>query len=775
MLDLIKIKKGIEPDSYWLLRAQVRLSSRSKVVLMFTGASVFDVSVDGDFVEEGPHRSAEVVSECQSLEIDLEAGVHAFSVLLHHEGVTTRLMEAHVAPFFAYSLEVEGELVPLEWRMQECNAFRRTNRRIGCVLGWSEWLDTRLLPEGWKQVGFDDSDWSIATPEPDQLDASIIDLGTIQRHRHQCEMIAQGKLVPMSMHDHDPAMSFAIRDLNPSKLPVAGQWWRYDLGRVQLGHIELEMDLPEGVLVQVAYAEDLTQGRVVPYLKSGGGTDSCPLDTFVSKGGRQTFRPLKPKGGRFLELHVITTQGPINLEQISFIERCYYPEAEEGAFDCDDPLLNRIWQVGVDTLRSCAEDAITDNPSRERGQWLGDAVGPGMDILAVAYSDMRPLVRGLRQAAQCVGDDGMIPAVFPGTQEYLPSFSIQWVSAIPHYYQLTRDLSVLKDLYPAAVKNLEVFQPYRVSGGLRRNPDWWNFVDWGYSGSASVFNEGCRDAETLDPALSLFYLAALKDLATWSQHLDYVDKAESYTQQYQKLHDELVSGMFAKFEPTLGYHACALALREQLFSGDDFKHCVAFLKSHLLACFPNNPEAPRLADTRVESQQLITPFFMHFSLPALVEAGEMDFVLEQIQTCWGWMLADGITTWYEVFDPRWSHCHQWSGCPTWILSRYVLGLKARFDDGVGCFDWCFEPGSLTRASGRLPLPTAGATVSVVWHLETDGSYRVELDSSQAISLSVGGKRLDFEHGRNAFSCRRDLSSGSNRWSYCGLPEAVESL
>ena len=64
----------------------------------------------------------------------------------------------------------------------------------------------------------------------------------------------------------------------------------------------------------------------------------------------------------------------------------------------------------------------------------------------------------------------------------------------------------------------------------------------------------------------------------------------------------------------------------------------------------------------------------------------------------------GRTTWVEVFDTRWSHCHQWSGAPTWQLSRYVLGLDPRFDRAINSFDLILHPGSLQQANGRIPLP-----------------------------------------------------------------------
>ncbi|MDQ8193695.1 family 78 glycoside hydrolase catalytic domain [Coraliomargarita sp. SDUM461004] len=755
MLNLFKIGEGLETDSYWQLRAQVELAERTRVVLRFTGASWFELALNGDFIEEGPHRTPECAIEYQSVEFHLEPGLHVFAVLLHYEGVTTRLMEADVEPFFAYACELAGKSHALEWRIQKCEAFRRTGRRIGCVLGWSEWVDTRLLAKNWKLADFDDSDWTLMLPEVDLLKSTPINMAEMQRHRCRCEVIEQGNLAPMSMYDHDPAMSFAIRDLNPTEIPVGGLWWRYDLGRVQLGHVDFELDLPAGALVQVAYAESLTQGRVVPYLKSGGGTDSCPLDTFVAQGGRQKFRPMKPKGARYIELHVLANAASIRMHAFDFVERCYYPVSSEGSFETSDPLLNRIWQVGVDTLRSCAEDVITDNPSRERGQWLGDVVGPGMDILSVAYSDLRPLARGLRQAAQCAREDGLIPAVYPGTREYLPSFSIQWVSALPQYYKLGGDLAMLKELYPAACKNINFFEPYRVRGGLRRNPDLWNFVDWGYQGSASVFLDNSPQDVSMDPALSFFYLKALKSLSWWAERIGQHEDVASYDAKYQTLLEELKQTSLSQFSPDMGFHSAALALGQGLFTDSDCERCVEFLQEHIESCFPNNLSAPRLSDTRVESTQLITPFFMHFVLPVLAENGAIEFVIEQFRSCWGWMLDQGVTTWFEVFDTRWSHCHQWSGCPTWIMSRYILGLQPRFDLGERVYHFRPMAGGMSYAKGTYPT-SSGALIDLSWKLQDDGVFQCSIRTTENIRLQLADGRellvngeLDFEYHQGA--------------------------
>jgi hypothetical protein len=166
-----------------------------------------------------------------------------------------------------------------------------------------------------------------------------------------------------------------------------------------------------------------------------------------------------------------------------------------------------------------------------------------------------------------------------------------------------------------------------------------------------------------------------------------------------------------------GYHVAALALRAGMLDEKQKPLALAFIKKHILNCFPNNPDAPRLSDPGVQSTQLITPYFAHFLFPSLILSGEADFVLDRYRKCWGWMLSEGRTTILEVFDPRWSHCHQWAACPSWQLSRFCLGLHPRGDRGADQFDLRLRPGSLKHATGRVPFP--GGTIDVQWERKGD--------------------------------------------------------
>ena len=533
----------------------------------------------------------------------------------------------------------------------------------------------------------------------------------------------------------DPAARFFLRDLAPTDLPPQGVWRRYDLGRVRLGRPNFTLDLPAGAVVEFALSEQLRHERVAPWITLSD-SDSCNLDHFVARGGVQQFAPLTPKGGRFLEVHVLAPPDSVQWHDEAFVERVFYGEAQ-GAFRCDDERLNTIWRVGVETHRACSEDALTDNPTRERGQWAGDVVTVGLDIAGAAFSDLGMCRRGLVACAQSARDEGLVAGLCPGTNRYLSTFAAQWLAACVHFWELTGDRELLEQLFPFAERNLADFESHLTPGGLDKSLG-WGFVDWGY-----VPNAGASDM-----GVNLHYLAALRAMKRWCDALG--QDAKRYRDLDERM-SALVGDYYASQSDgeSTGYHRTALGLRLGFFEGESEAEAVEFLKTHILRCFPNDASAPRLSDPRAGNPRLITPYFAHFALPELIKRGEMDFVLEQYRRCWGWALGDGRTTWLEVFDTRWSHCHQWSGCPTWQLSRYVLGLWPRGDLGAGHFDLAPRVGSLQNASGRVPLPGDERTIGVSWQRDGDELvYRLETPTPLVLQWKASFRRV----------CRRESKS-----------------
>lgn len=701
-------EKPEDHDLYVAFRAEFDLPTATTVEFRVFGAMWYVGWLDGAQFCEGPARFPKAFPEYQTFAVPLAAGRHAVAFTVNHTGIPTRLID-FCEPFLGCVARVGGREVPLAWRASRLTGFTPHVRRVNPQLSFIEWCDTRQLPVGWQLAGFNDAAWTVPV-------AVTRDLGPLRplasantrSIEHPLTPLASGTFTETFGYERDdiPARFF-LRDLAPAELPPQGVWRRYDAGRVRLMRPRFELDLPAGTVVEFAYCEALVHGRVSPYITLSCG-DSCNLDHYVARGGPQEFCPLAPRGGRFLEVHIFAPAGAVKFLRESVVERCYYGDAA-GSLKTGDALLDRLWATGVESHRACSEDAITDNPTRERGQWAGDVVTVGMDVAASAFADLRLCRRSLVHCAQCARDDGMVAGLCPGGIGYLTTYAAQWVTACLHYWELTGERDILDQLWPYAERNLAAFALHCSADGLKDEAG-WGFVDWGY-----VRNPGPSDM-----GVNCHYLTALHSGIRWAETLGHADRAAAHRAQAEKIH-ALIARYFAgelaapgDAWTRIGYHRAALGLRLGFFGGAQADAGRAFLREHMLRCFPNRHDAPRLSDPAANNPQLITPYFGHFALPALIEHGDMDFVLGQYRTCWGWALRDGRTTLLEVFDTRWSHSHQWGGCPTWQLSRHLLGLQSRFDRGDHHYDVALHTGSHPAAEGTLPLPGRTDYLSIAW-------------------------------------------------------------
>ncbi len=258
----------------------------------------------------------------------------------------------------------------------------------------------------------------------------------------------------------------------------------------------------------------------------------------------------------------------------------------------------------------------------------------------------------------------------------------------------------------------------------------WAFIDWGY----------VPNPEPADMGLNLHYYLALQNMVKWSGLINRKDRIAEYERLEAQIFT-IIQKWFVKNSENgrylwdkIGYHRIVLGILAGFIPPDQQKEAVAFVKKHILNCFPNNPDAPRLSDPGANNPQLITPYFSHFAFQVLIEQGEMDFVLNQYRKCWGWALEDDRTTWLEVFDTRWSDCHQWAGSPTWQLSRYVLGLHPQFDQRVNQFKLDLHTGDLIRANGKVPLPD-GKTIQVKWE-KVDNTIHYQIIVSEPVTIQI---------------------------------------
>ncbi len=754
-----------QPDSYAAFRAAFALDAPATVTLHVLGAAWYQGYCDQRWMVEGPDRFPLNRPEYQTVTLQLAGGAHELAFFVHHAGVSTRML-LDQPPFLWCRAWRGGEEIDLPWRAAALTGYASQVRRINPQLAWVEWADTRQ-PTATDLVVLSapGMTWTDPVPAPVTLPpAGPSTLRVIAPTLHELAPIAQGPLAtPFGYERDDPSWRFFAADRRCVDCWPEGRWWRFDLGRVRLGRASITLDAPAGTVVEFAYAEALQAGVVSPCINWSAGT-SCNLDHYVARGGVQTFTPLTPRGGRYVEVHATPPfrQRQAELRSARCLERVYYPPTQ-ATFRCEDDRLNRIWEVGVATYRGCAEDALVDNPTRERGQWMGDVATVGMAIGAVAYHDLDLIRRGLLHAALCAREDGLVAGLCPGGSTHPVSYALQWITAMLHYHRLTGDASLLHELHDAAERNLTAVdagyapapadvtdQSALLASGLGKLKS-WTFIDWGY------------DHALGHAAYELHYLEAVESMIHWCALL------HREATPHQRRADELRAFLRRKLEAILAVHGwdgCALqdlvlAARLGFFTGDKLTAVLDQVERHYAACYPNDRTAPRAHTPTLEYRGLITPYFAHYSFPEMLRHGRADFVLEQTRRCWGWMLECGVTTWMEVFEPRWTHCHQWAGCPTWQLSRYGSGLWARYDLAPHHFELTVPCLPLQQVEVNLPIfGQPGKFVRVRWDRQGEQlAYRITSDHPLTLALTGADPRtLALSAGQ-----AETLSAKAGRW------------
>jgi len=159
-------------QNFWLCARKTFqvLEELGLATLNITADSRYVVWINGERIGQGPIRSWPFAYHYDTYDVTerLKPGDNVIAILGLHYGVGT----------FQYITNPGGLLAQLEiksadgntqtistdgsWRVMENPAYDRRTPRISCQQAWVEHFDARLEPEGWQDVGFDDSGWKQA-------------------------------------------------------------------------------------------------------------------------------------------------------------------------------------------------------------------------------------------------------------------------------------------------------------------------------------------------------------------------------------------------------------------------------------------------------------------------------------------------------------------------------------------------------------------------------------------------------------------------------------
>lgn len=532
---------------------------------------------------------------------------------------------------------------------------------------WLEDFDGQCAPADWTSNDFDDSEWSPARvlfAAQDEASPYRLTRRTLPHLREgawdELPAIEAGTIEiaaaePPFGYVTSPSAQELAQPLEVRSGEVL-QYFVFDAGRVRAGRLRVELEAEAGSVCELMYTEAPSiNGRRSQRDHFAGQRVEGYTDIYRARGGRQIYEPGSLRSFWYLR---IALRGPARIHSVRLAD-VSYPFEQRGRFECSDKELNRIFDVGLDTCRSCARDTFEDTPYYEQLQYLGDARIQAL-ISYVVSGDSRLAENALQQLAESQGLLGLPQARYPSRQvQWIPSFALGWVAMLAEHLLYTGRIEVARQLFAVAENCLEAFTRWESATGLLTALPGWNFIDWNYPGLGSA-----AKAEELDVCSSLLYLEALHKGAWLARELKRYTCARAWRRRARNLRHAIEGAAWreragyisdAVVQDRFSRHSNALALSEGVLRGERAQSVVAGL-----GC-----------DSRLRPTSFYFDFHVH---RAYLKLRRPDLMLRNMRA-WGRMLNLGARTWWETMPTARSDCHAWSATPSFNFLNGILGVR----------------------------------------------------------------------------------------------------
>ena len=496
----------------------------------------------------------------------------------------------------------------------------------------------------------------------------------------------------------------------------------YDVGGKQLARFSIDIEAPEGTIVDVAFTEDTIGKRpwVMKRRMIYMGT------RFITREGMNHFETFNPYGTRFVHINILNNQNKtVTLHQVKMISQVY-PFTKTGSFECSDPLMNALWEMGWRTLRVCSEDSYVDTPFRERGLYAGDALPEYATTLATA-GDSRLIKRCLELFQD------MYAPLFTGTdgKEKLGDFPLITTLYWAWYLNRTNDKHFAGKLYPA-YKNMitRIGNAHTQPNGLIEAD--YVFVEWtkirrnNYSNT--FFNAlYARNCELL--AMIAGQLGH-KDDSVW-----FSTKARQVIHALQTCCWDDRKGAYydgiAKDTPVKSYYPISSAIMSL------FGYTTPQQEEKLKIFYE---ETLKDIGSKVRDG-LATSYGGFYVLGALYRQGYAGRAEHFIRRYYSPMLFYLDDTMWEDFAENselltsGTLSHAWSSAPTYYMTTEVLGVKLGFPELMSADSILIAPQAenITWARGNVPHPKGN--IYVDWHIKGNALY-VNYTAPEGLTIKV---------------------------------------
>ena len=369
---------------------------------------------------------------------------------------------------------------------------------------------------------------------------------------------------------------------------------------------------------------------------------------------------------RFLEIFAIDTsvkfQVVVEDAEVTAVSAVDMDEVE-ALMDLPED-LQKIDRASLKTLQDCMQHVFEDGPKRDRRLWIGDLRLQAKTNYAT-FKNIDLVKRCMYLFAGLTRDDGKISAclftepVMQADDTFLWDYSLFFISILYDYYMETKDLETVKELWPAAWRQIELAQDDMVDGVLRDDEPLTAFIDW-------------KDGLDRQAAAQGVWIYCLRQGAELAELTGNAAEKEEILKLLEDAKEKAVS--------------CFWDEEKNVFVSGKNRQISWISQAWMTLADVFDKEKSRTIMLDIlenkEALGVLTPYAYHHVIEALLHVGEKEKALELMRTYWGGMIELGADTFWEAFDPEDplaspygnmqvnSFCHAWSCTPAWLLREY---------------------------------------------------------------------------------------------------------
>lgn len=370
------------------------------------------------------------------------------------------------APQILVSLWVNGEnalVSDKSWRVsRDFSYITYSHLRSG------EFVDMRKYDESWLELDFDDSAWMNAIERaPEEITATLRPI--------ICQPVRE------------------VETLDPVDIRKTDEGYLVDFKRTISGYMGITFTAPEGREIEFYYTEDTYQdGRIkmnnLHNVHCYPDRQPFHINKAIASGKRDTFKPLFCYHGfRYVLITGLEDEPKAEDIKAYFIHNDIERRSE---FKCGNPVIQYIYDAGIQSTYSNMFWSLTDCPTREKLGWMNDAQA-SIEQTLINFDIMPFYNKWFEDIKADMCEDGALHAVVPSHswgRDWGPVCDLMLYELPYRAYLYTGDKTML-------VGAIEYFDRYLdfLEGYIKENK---NFIlaDWmGWGNSQLIPREFVRD------------------------------------------------------------------------------------------------------------------------------------------------------------------------------------------------------------------------------------------------------------------------------------------